>query len=190
MMQRQPMKSRRTTKPRRPMTEAGALQRLAALCAKAEHCSGEMDEKMIRWGLDADTRQRVLDKLIELHYVDDERFCESFVNDKIRFDRWGRRKIEQALWQKKIPQEIAKKVLDPIDDKVYLDVLMPLLRSKWPSIKANSDYERSLKLIRYGLSRGFSIDLIRQCIDRLGRELDGMDGDACDDSATTIGEDD
>ena len=85
---------------KKPITEQEVLQKLSALCARAEHSSGEMLEKMRRWQLSEDARKRVLDRLIDEKFVDDERFARLFVREKIRFDRWGRRKIEQALYQK------------------------------------------------------------------------------------------
>ena len=36
---------------KKPITEQEALQKLSALCARAEHSSGEMLEKMRRWQL-------------------------------------------------------------------------------------------------------------------------------------------
>ena len=86
---------------KKPITEQEALQKLSALCARAEHSSGEMLEKMRRWQLSEDAHERVLDRLIDEKFVDDERFARLFVREKIRFDRWGRRKIEQALYQKR-----------------------------------------------------------------------------------------
>lgn len=141
--------------------------KLAALCAKAEHCTGEMNEKMRRWGVDADDRQTVIDYLVAHHYVDDARYTEAFVEDKIRFNQWGRRKIEQALYAKGVPTDISKPILDRVPDKAYLESLRPLVKAKWPTIKAESDYERSTKLIKFAMSRGYSFDLIRQCIDTL-----------------------
>ena len=66
-------------------------------------------------------------------------------------------------------------VLDHVPDSAYLEQLKPLLRAKWPSIKAGSDYERSMKLIKFGMERGYSLDLIRQCIDSVSEE--DLDGD-------------
>lgn len=147
------------------MTEQEALFKLSALCASAEHCSGEMDEKMRRWGLGEDVRQRVLTRLKEEKYVDDERYCRFFVRDKIKYNKWGRRKLEQALRQKQIPKEISKAVLDAVPDSDYTEVLRPLLQQKSRSIRARSDYERAMKLIQFALGRGFSINIIRQCMD-------------------------
>ena len=92
-------------------------------------------------------------------------FTRSFVRDKIVFNKWGRRKIEQALWQKHIPQSISQPILDEIEPQEYLNVLRPLLKSKYLTIKAETDYERSMKLIKYAMGRGFTLDIIRLCID-------------------------
>jgi regulatory protein len=43
--------------------------------------------------------------------------------------------------------------------------LRPLLKQKRKSTKANSDYELNQKLVRFAISRGFTYDIIRQCLD-------------------------
>lgn len=155
------------------MTEQQVLTRLTAECAKAEHCMGEMLEKMRQWGIDDDVQARVMAYLIKGKYVDDERFCRLFVRDKIRFNGWGRRKVEQALYQKRIDKVVSGPILDAIDDSEYINVLRPLIRSKRKSIKAASEYERNQKLMKFALSRGFEWNIIRQCID--GAEIEDYD---------------
>ena len=147
------------------MTEQEAYLQLAALCAQAEHCQQEMRDKMRRWELDETVQNRIIDRLIKERYVDDERYARAFVKDKIRYNKWGRRKVQQGLWQKRIDADIQQRVLDEIDEKEYLDVLRPLLKQKRKSIRAASDYELNQKLARFALSRGFTFDLIRQCLD-------------------------
>ena len=146
-------------------TEQDAFLTLAALCAQAEHCQYEMLEKMRRWELPEEAQARVMAKLIKERYVDDERYAQAFVKDKIRYNKWGRRKVEQALWQKHIGEDIRNRVLDEVDDDEYLSGLRPLLKQKRKSVKANSDYELNQKLMRFAVGRGFTFDIIRQCID-------------------------
>ena len=146
-------------------TETDAYLTLAALCAQAEHCQYEMLEKMRRWELPDDAQARVMARLIKERYVDDERYAQAFVKDKIRYNKWGRRKVEQALWHKRIDEDIRKRVLDAVDDDEYLSILRPLLKQKRKTIKANSDYELNQKLMRFAVGRGFTFDIIRQCID-------------------------
>ena len=150
---------------KKEMTEQEAYLQLAALCAQAEHCQQEMRDKMRRWELDETIQNRIVARLIKERYIDDERFARAFVKDKIRYNKWGRRKVQQALWQKHIDSDIQQRVLDEIDEKEFLDVLRPLLKQKRKSIKAESDYELNQKLVRFALGRGFGFDIIRQCLD-------------------------
>ena len=146
-------------------TENEAYLALAALCAQAEHCQYEMLEKMRRWELPEEAQARVMAKLVKERYVDDERYAQAFVKDKIRYNKWGRRKVEQALWQKRIDEEIRNSVLNDVDDEEYLSVLRPLLKQKRKTIKAKDDYELNQKLMRFALGRGFTFDIIQQCMD-------------------------
>ena len=154
-------------------TEQDAYLTLAALCAQAEHCQYEMLEKMRRWELDDEAQARVMQRLVSERYVDDERFARAFVKDKVRYNKWGRRKVEQALWQKHIDEDIRQQVLDEIDDEEYISVLRPLLKQKRRSTKAANDYQLNQKLMRFALGRGFTFDIIRQCINL--DDLDDLD---------------
>ena len=162
---------------KRAITEQEAYLQLAALCAQAEHCQQEMRDKMRRWELDETAQNRIVARLIKERYIDDERYARAFVKDKIRYNKWGRRKVQQALWQKHIDSEIQQRVLDEIDEKEYLDVLRPLLKQKRKSIKAASDYELNQKLVRFALSRGFGFDIILQCLDVYDIDIEEEDED-------------
>ena len=165
---------------KKDMTEQDAYLQLAALCAQAEHCQQEMRDKMRRWELDETVQNRIIDRLINERYVDDERYARAFVKDKIRYNKWGRRKVQQGLWQKRIDADIQQRVLDEIDEKEYLDVLRPLLKQKRKSIMAESDYELNQKLIRFALGRGFGFDIIRQCLNVDDIDIEDIDDDETD----------
>ena len=165
---------------KKDMTEQEAYLQLAALCAQAEHCQQEMRDKMRRWELDETVQNRIVTRLVKERYVDDERYARAFVKDKIRYNKWGRRKVQQALWQKHIDADIQQRVLDEIDEKEYLDILRPLLKQKRKSIKAESDYELNQKLIRFALGRGFGFDIIRQCLNVDDIDIEDIDDDETD----------
>jgi len=157
------------------VTEQGAYLQLAQLCARAEHCQYELIEKMRRWEMSDEAQARVMQRLVSERYVDDERYARAFVRDKIRYNKWGRRKVEQALWMKHIDDDIRSRALSEVDDEEYLSVLRPLLKQKRRSIKAASDYELNQKLVKFALGRGFTFDIIRQCIDGDVDEVDEED---------------
>ena len=150
---------------KKDITEQDAFLQLATLCAQAEHCEKEMRDKLKRWDMDESAQDRIIQRLVSERYIDHERYARAFVKDKIRYNKWGRRKVQQALWLKQIDPDIQQRVLDEIDEKEYLDVLRPLLHQKRKTIKAQNDYELNQKLVRFALGRGFTFDIIRQCLD-------------------------
>ena len=157
------------------VTEKEALLRLSALCVRGEHCSYEMEEKMRRWGMDAEAQARVLDALRRGKFVDDERYARAFVSDKIRYNKWGRRKVEQGLWAKRIDGEVRRRVLDEVPDADYLAVLRPLLKARARSARGADPAALNRSLVRYALGRGFDYRLVRQCID-VPDDMEDCDG--------------
>ena len=147
------------------MTGLQAYQKLSALCARSEHCQQDMLDKMRQWGIDENEQAEVMERLLKERFVDDERFTRAFVNDKVHYAKWGRRKIEQALWMKRIDEQLARSVLDDVPDEDYVAILRPALKQKRRSTKAASEYEMTMKLIKFALSRGFTMDIIRQCME-------------------------
>ena len=147
------------------ITEQEAYLRLASLCAQAEHCQYEIREKMRRWELGEEAQTRIMERLVKERYIDEMRYARAFVKDKVVYNKWGRRKVEQALWQKQIDDDIRQSVLEEVDDETYVSVLRPLLKQKRKSTKAGSEYEMNQKLVRFAMGRGFTFDIIRQCID-------------------------
>lgn len=157
------------------ITEKEALKTLMTICSKSEHCSGEMTEKMRKWQLSEDVQARIIERLIKDRFIDDERFTRAFAQDKFRYNKWGRKKIEQALWMKRIPATMSKEILDELhigsyeaqadEGSEYLQTLRELIRNKSRSVKAKNNYERNGKLIRFALGRGFSMDAIMKVIE-------------------------
>lgn len=153
-----------TEKPKKEITEQQALNRLMALCARSEHSSGDMLQKMHQWNIGDEAQARIMQRLVEGRFIDDERFARAFVNDKIRYNQWGRRKIEQALSMKRVDRKTQQRVLDEVDEEEYLRVLRPLLKTKQRTITARNEFERQMKLTRFALSRGFSMEQVQRCV--------------------------
>ena len=142
---------------KKQMSEQQALSRLASACSQAEHCTGEINQKLERWGIAPDAHQRILDYLITNKYVDDARFAKLFVRDKLKFNKWGRRKIAEALWMKRIPTDIQEEALAEITDEDYInDSLIPEFKSRLQDISI-----RLTESIRTSLQNGVT-ELIEQ----------------------------
>ena len=150
---------------RKSWTPEQALASLMRLCARAEKSSSDALRLMSGRGLSEADREKVLRKLVDERFIDDSRYAEAFVRDKMRYSKWGPRKIEQALWQKRIDDDTIGEALDAIDPDEYTAILKPILQQKRRTTTAKSPYELQQKLVRYALGRGFTFEQIRRCLD-------------------------
>ncbi len=146
--------------------ESEALSKAAAYCSAAERCSWEVKLKLEAWRVDEEAQIRILKRLADERFIDEARYCRSFIAEKLRFNKWGKRKIMQALWQKQLPPALCQAGLDEIDEEEYLAVLQSLIAAKKRTLKAETEYERAGKLIRFAAGRGFEMDAILHCIKR------------------------
>ncbi len=152
-----------------------ALRRLTALCAKSEHCCHDLRQKMWQWGLSNGQQQEVIDYLESHDFVNDRRYAMALAKDKMRYDKWGPRKIEQALMAKGIGAELRKEALGQFDDEEFADILRPLIENKRKSLATSDPRQRQQKLMQYALGRGFTYGLIKSCMETLDDSFDEDD---------------
>lgn len=152
------------------LSESEALYKAAAYCSSSEHCLSEVSQKLAEWKIGKDAMERILQYLIKEKYIDENRYCRCFVNDKFKYNKWGKNKIAQALWQKRIAQNTIDHWLGQIENEEYSNLLKELIANKKKSTKAQNEYELNGKLIRFALSRGFEMEIIRKCLDTLDDE--------------------
>ncbi|MDE6653569.1 MAG: RecX family transcriptional regulator, partial [Muribaculaceae bacterium] len=137
-------------------------------CARAEHSTGEMDERLRRWQIGSAETERILASLKAHRFVDDRRFARAYVTDKVKFARWGKRKVYQGLLNKRVAPEIIREALSDIDGDLYESTLEGLLRAKAAANKELLDtYEGRTKLFRFAASRGFEPQLCSTVLHRL-----------------------
>ena len=149
------------------MSEKEAISRLAALCARTEYCLSDIRRKMEAWLLPEGADERIIRRLTSDGYVDENRYAHAFVRSKFRFNRWGREKIARALKMKGISDEDIADGLTELNDEEAEQTLMDLLIAKNRHITYKNDYDRYMKLLRFAVGRGFSIDAARRCIEKM-----------------------
>ena len=130
------------------------------LCSRKECCSKEMFDKAISWGCTSVEAGELVEFLVEQKFVDERRYTEAFVNDKLRLNKWGRGKIAYMLRMLNIDNEIIADVFSEVDDVEYQRILSGELQKKYRSIRQGTSCELSAKLFRFAASRGFEAELI------------------------------
>ena len=121
--------------------------------------------------------QGVLQKLLADRYIDDNRYAEAFVRDKIRLSGWGARKIRTSLRLKGIAAAIIDEALARLDPANQSERLRTQLEQKLRLTRYKDTYDLKTKLIRYGLSLGYDYDAV---LDAAG-ELIQTNDEPCDD---------
>src|SRR5512145_3427509 len=85
------------------MDKNDALQRCMKLCSTKEYAPQEIIDKVILWGITESDAAEIVKALEAEKFLDTFRFARYYVNDKIKFNKWGRIKIGLLLKQKKVP---------------------------------------------------------------------------------------
>ena len=98
------------------ITEPEMLHRAAAYCSAAERCIQDVQKKIDAAGLPPDASERIIARLLKERFIDESRYTRFFVNDKLRFNKWGRVKIGYELYKKNIPSPIREESLAAIDE--------------------------------------------------------------------------
>ena len=87
------------------ITEPEMLHRAAAYCSTAERCIQDVQKKIDAAGLPPDASERIIARLLKERFIDESRYTRFFVNDKLRFNKWGRVKIATSFIRKTSPPD-------------------------------------------------------------------------------------
>lgn len=151
-------------------SESELLHLAAAYCSAAERCISDVRKKIISLGGTPEVAEQIISYLLKETFIDESRFCQSFVNDKFRFNRWGRIRIGFELRKKGISSAIFAESIDSIDEEQYMETLSELLKSKKRTTKGRTEQEIFNKLYRFAAGRGFENDVIIKILKVLFKE--------------------
>ena len=140
--------------------------RMRALCSRREYCRRDVLKKVMT-ALDGDSAkaEEIVQKLVQEKYVDDRRYASAFARDKSAISGWGQAKIKYMLAAKGVDRDIISEALGEIDDKRADDRLQKLMENKARSLK--DDPQRRMKLLRFGVGRGYGYEEVLFVIDRI-----------------------
>lgn len=144
------------------MDKETALKKMIHYCDYQDRCKKEIFTKLDTFELDADDRSFIIDFLNEEGFINDERYCRSFVKGKLNLKKWGVNKIKLSLITKGIDRGIIDNVLSEIDQDSYKDELIKLLENK--KINESDPYKRKAKLIRYAVGKGYSLSMVMEIV--------------------------
>src|SRR5690606_26646982 len=96
-------------------SELELLAKSRNYCARQERSQQEVRDKLYGWGGHREWVEQVIAQLIGEGFLNEARFAEHFAVSKSRQKGWGRRKIQQALKAKGVPEGCISGALGQID---------------------------------------------------------------------------
>lgn len=150
-------------------TPEEAFGRLADACARAEYCTRELRDKLRRMRVAPDDAEKIVRRLVDGRFADDERYARAFARQKASLAHWGRRKIAYALAAKSIQRDIAAEAIAAIDAEVFRAGVAAVVAAKVRSLgpECLESYEGRTRVFRHAASRGFGADEIAEDLRRL-----------------------
>ena len=128
-------------------------EKMRRLCSRREYCVSDIRKKlMVQLDGNAAETGEILQHLISERYIDDLRYASAYARDKASISGWGATKIRYMLSAKGNSSKA----------KVRLDKLMG---NKFKSLK--DDPQCRLKMLRFGLGRGYAYEDIASVVDAL-----------------------
>ena len=151
-------------RPAKPLTPDQVLDKMAKYCAYQERCVKDVKDKLKTYDIPQESKDEILDYLLDNRFVDNERFAKAFVRGKVNQSGWGVNKIRFHLMQKGIDKELIDEALGQTDEEVYRQRLIDILKTKSKTVKAASDYEKKRKLAAYAMQKGFEGPLVWEVV--------------------------
>jgi regulatory protein len=138
-----------------------------ALCAAREYCISDIRNRLATWGVhSSDSQGHIIDTLIKEKFLDEQRYASAFARDRLRYNKWGRIKIEWNLRMKDVDGECITVALADIDEDEYREIAERLIQLLIKSKKAESKQLLKAKILKSMQTKGFEYSVTGEIVKR------------------------
>ena len=141
--------------------------KLKQYCSYQDRCHSEVENKLLKFNLISQAKDQILFNLINEDYLNETRFCKSFVRGKFKIKNWGKRRIIQELKSRKISEFNIKKGLSEINEFDYQEKFENLFNKKLSSLENLNSIDKKKKIFSYLQYRGWETNLIYEKINQI-----------------------
>lgn len=157
----------------REKTPEQALRSLCMTCSRMERCVSDARRSLARWNIPPEEQQKIIARLVAEKFIDERRYADAYVREKVSAGRWGLGKIIFGLRSKQIPEDIIRCAVaehadaDVINGKLEEELSRRIGKEKG---KAKDGYDLRARLFRFAASRGYGYEEINGLLDKLLRQ--------------------
>lgn len=135
----------------------------------------EVERRLYRDHIPQETIQAILDKLEDLHLLDDARYAKAFAEEKAGRSAWSQRKIQARLFEKGLAREDIDQALAALPEGSEAENIQRLLDGTYARLDLSQQKDFD-KVYRGLMSKGFPsslvLSLMRDRRDQLQAEED------------------
>lgn len=149
------------------ISQENALKRMMRICSRKEYSTYDIKQKLYKLQQSQSSIDTIISELTKNKFINDERFARSFIKDKLQFSKWGEVKIRYSLRQKQISDPLIDAVIEELAPNSLNEHLQTIVERKYQSVKGETVYDKRTKVIKFALGRGFNMNDIIRCLDKI-----------------------
>ncbi len=140
-----------------------AVNKCFDLLSRRDHSVKELKTKLLRT-VDEDNAQRAIDRMLELGYLDDEKYAQNLLKHLIEDKKMSRAFIKQEMFKRGVSSDIVSNLLEDIEIDNVSSVVDLILTKYSTKINQENGVE---KVIAALMRKGFSYSDIKEAIRRI-----------------------
>jgi regulatory protein len=150
----------RTRGPARKLTAEELFEHAVRHLAVSGCSSEELRQKLRPKALRTADIDAAIDRLKDIGYLNDARFAESFANNRVENDGFGKARVLSDLRNRRVPSALAAQAVEQaFDGKNEAELIEAFIDRRMPSLRTSTDDQKELakayrRLRRAGFSSG------------------------------------
>lgn len=145
-----------------------ATEKAMALCASREMCRSDIEKKLLAWNLTTpEENVQITEELIRERFIDESRYAAAYARDKLRYNKWGKIKIDYNLRTKGIADEIRAEAIVALDDEEYAETAEKVIAALLKSKREDDKWVLREKILRSMQGKGFEYEVTNAALKKL-----------------------
>ena len=137
-----------------------AYRQAAAYCAYQERSQHEVREKLYSLKVEREAIEKIIAKLVQDNFINEERFAIAYAGGKFRTKHWGKIKIKMMLQQKQVSSFCIAKAMNEISKEDYLQTMQQLITAAENKIEEKNPQVKKQLISQKLIAKGFEAELV------------------------------
>ncbi len=135
----------------------------------------EMEEKLDSLNYGESDVNQVISRLIELKYLDDEKYAADFIATRLATKPISKKKLWTQLYAHKLPKNVINEALDAISPEIEADNALQVAKKFDDQFSSLDEHERKQRVTRRLMGRGFSYDAAKKALEAIYSTAEDVD---------------